>query len=826
MRKKLLSSVCASVLVVSMWGACATVLAEGATYTIDFVPNGGTGTMAPQDMPVGAKETLNPNEFEYKVNVSYDTSGGKSIATDVLDYPFMGWTSMTQVTEEATNMACWSVPQVILDAQCVTVSHDDETGIDTIGLDTKPNKWEKVYSSTIYLEPATEYSLTVNYKIENVGKPGNDIVFLGGHNMKLSVMPASKAWDRYDDEEGAGKLGSFVYEKAVGEWHKSKLTFTTPDSSDTNPGQVYLLTNYGNLADAQTIKIQYKDMVISKLDSAGSSDPEALFYADEAEVGNIGETAYGRFVFEATWDTTKSITLPKPEKDCSVFEKWTDGTNDYAAGDKISPAADLKLTAVWEDELVHDWGAITYEWSDDYSSCKATKPCLNDDTHSITETVDTTSQVTKNATCTDKGETTYTADFTKDVFEDQTKTVADIPATGHKEVTDAAVPATCTKDGLTEGSHCSVCKAVIKAQAKDPATGHKWGDWKETKPATVKEQGEKQHTCSVCGAVEKKAVPKLTPVPTKKADPTKKPAKATATPTAKPEPTKKADPTKKPAKPTATPTAKPKPTKKAEPTKSADVSLMLNKTKVNIVCGKTDTLKATLKGASGKISWKTSDKKIAAVDANGKITAKMAGTVTITASAAGKTATCEVTVLYKDVTNTKDFWYAPTNYLTAKGVVKGYDNQTNFKPANECTRAQMVTFIWRLMGEPSPKIKTCKFKDVREKDYFYKACLWGNEKHIVEGYKDGTFGPQIVCARKHAVTFLWRLAGCPDPKSSKNKFSDVKKSDYYYKATIWASEKNILAGYSDGTFRPNGDCLRRQMVTFLYKYDKCVNNKG
>ncbi len=183
-------------------------------------------------------------------------------------------------------------------------------------------------------------------------------------------------------------------------------------------------------------------------------------------------------------------------------------------------------------------------------------------------------------------------------------------------------------------------------------------------------------------------------------------------------------------------------------------------------------------------------------------------------------------MLYTDVTSAKDFWYEPTYYLTGKDVVKGYDKQTKFKPANECTRGQMVTFIWRLAGSPDPKAKTCKFKDVKKTDYFYKACIWGNENHIVEGYKDGTFGPKIVCARRHAVTFLWRLAGSPAPKTKTNRFSDVKQKDYFYQATLWASEKNILAGYSDGTFRPNGTCLRRQMVTFLYKYDKYVNGKG
>ena len=271
-------------------------------------------------------------------------------------------------------------------------------------------------------------------------------------------------------------------------------------------------------------------------------------------------------------------------------------------------------------------------------------------------------------------------------------------------------------------------------------------------------------------------------------------------------------------------TVTPKPTAKSG--SSDSVVLTLDKNSANVVCGETTSLKAALKGSSSKITWKSSDSSVATVDANGKVTAKMAGAVTITATAAGKSASCKITVLYKDVTNTKDFWYAPTNYLTEAGVVKGYDKQTRFKPANECTRAQMVTFIWRLQGEPAPKTKTCKFKDVKSSDYYYKACIWGTENHIVEGYKDGTFGPKIVCARKHAVTFLWRLAGQPKPSSSKNKFKDVKEKDYYYKACLWASEKGILAGYSDGTFRPDGNCLRRQMVTFLYKYDKFVNGKG
>ena len=275
--------------------------------------------------------------------------------------------------------------------------------------------------------------------------------------------------------------------------------------------------------------------------------------------------------------------------------------------------------------------------------------------------------------------------------------------------------------------------------------------------------------------------------------------------------------------PTATPTATPttKPT-----TKPADASISLDKKTANVKCGDKLTLKATVKNTTDKVTWKSSDTKVATVSKEGKITTKMAGQTTITATVAGKSAKCVVTVLYKDVTNTKDFWYAPTNYLTAKNVVKGYDKQTKFKPANDCTRAQMVTFLWRLQGEPEPTSATCKFKDVKKSDYFFKPVIWAVEEGITTGVSKTKFNPQGVCTRAQTVTFLWRMAEKPDPKTTKNKFKDVKKKDYFYKATLWASENKILAGYKDGTFQPQGKCLRRQMVTFLYKYDKFINGKG
>ncbi|MCR4669748.1 MAG: S-layer homology domain-containing protein [Saccharofermentans sp.] len=264
----------------------------------------------------------------------------------------------------------------------------------------------------------------------------------------------------------------------------------------------------------------------------------------------------------------------------------------------------------------------------------------------------------------------------------------------------------------------------------------------------------------------------------------------------------------------------------SSPTTKPDVSLKLDKKSAKIVCGDKLTLNATVKGTDLRRWWISSNPLIASVDQKGNVTARKSGSVTITVYCANKSASCSVNVLYKDVTDKKDFWYVPTYYLTDAGVVEGYNNQTLFKPAKECTRAQMVTFIWRLAGQPLPKAAKCKFTDVKITDYYYLACIWGNENRIVEGYKDDTFRPTIVCARKHAVTFLWRAAGQPEPDSYKNKFSDVEKTDYFYKAVLWASQKKILVGFDDGTFRPNANCYRRQIVTFLYKYDKYVNDKG
>lgn len=275
-----------------------------------------------------------------------------------------------------------------------------------------------------------------------------------------------------------------------------------------------------------------------------------------------------------------------------------------------------------------------------------------------------------------------------------------------------------------------------------------------------------------------------------------------------------------PATPTPTPTSTPAatPTATSTATPTPVVKIKLNKKNETIVCGKKLQLKATVTGTDKAVKWTSSNKKIATVTGKGLVIGKSAGSVTITASVAGKKATCKIQVLYKDVTKKADYWFKPTYELTKRGIVKGYNNQTYFRPNSSCTRAQMVTFLWRLAGEPEPKSAKCDFTDVSETEYYYKPVLWAVGKGITKGVSPTKFKPNGICTRAQTVTFLWRMAGKPKITAKKSPFKDVKPDDYFFKAVVWANKINIVAGYSGNTFKPNNKCTRKQMVTFLYKY--------
>ncbi len=128
-----------------------------------------------------------------------------------------------------------------------------------------------------------------------------------------------------------------------------------------------------------------------------------------------------------------------------------------------------------------------------------------------------------------------------------------------------------------------------------------------------------------------------------------------------------------------------------------------------------------------------------------------------------------------------------------------------------------MTFLWRAAKQPEPKTSDNPFTDVKEGDYFYKAVLWAVEKGITKGTSDTEFSPADTCTRGQIVTFLYRNAGEPDVKATESEFSDVKTDDYFFAPIAWAVENQITQGIGDGKFGPNDTCTRAQVVTFLYR---------
>ena len=174
-------------------------------------------------------------------------------------------------------------------------------------------------------------------------------------------------------------------------------------------------------------------------------------------------------------------------------------------------------------------------------------------------------------------------------------------------------------------------------------------------------------------------------------------------------------------------------------------------------------------------------------------------------------------VKFKDVPK-GEYYYDAAMWAVEKGVTTGTGNGSTFEPNAICTRGQVVTFLWRAAGKPEPVITENPFLDVKSSEYYYKAVLWAAENGITTGTKNGdTFEPDAKCNRAQIVTFLSRARN-GQASGSSNPFKDVDANSYYYDAVLWAVENKITTGTKDGTtFEPNANCTRGQVITFLYR---------
>ena len=230
---------------------------------------------------------------------------------------------------------------------------------------------------------------------------------------------------------------------------------------------------------------------------------------------------------------------------------------------------------------------------------------------------------------------------------------------------------------------------------------------------------------------------------------------------------------------------------------------------------KGDTVTVTVKPDKGyeldtlKILDKNGDK-VKLTEKNGKYTFVMpAGKVTVKSSFAEEAPE----QIFADVP-VDAYYYEAVKWAAEKGITGGIGNGL-FAPDLNCTRAQIVTFLWRAAGSPEPK-STVSFADVSADSYYAKAVAWAVENGITGGTGNGLFSPDAACTRAQSAAFLYRAAGSPAVNGSAG-FSDVAADAYYAQAVAWAKEHGITDGIGGGLFGSANDCTRAQIAAVLWR---------
>ena len=207
------------------------------------------------------------------------------------------------------------------------------------------------------------------------------------------------------------------------------------------------------------------------------------------------------------------------------------------------------------------------------------------------------------------------------------------------------------------------------------------------------------------------------------------------------------------------------------------------------------------------------DKDLKLTEKNGKFTFTMpASKVTVAATFKASTPTGKNPFI--DVP-AGSYYEDAVIWAVDKGITTG-TSATTFNPNGICTRAQAVTFLWRAAGSPAAKSAVMPFTDVKAGSYYYDAVLWAVEQGITKGTSDTMFSPDATCTRAQIVTFLWRSQKSPAAGMA-NPFADVAADTYYIDAVLWAVKHNITVGTTVSIFSPDEECTRAQIVTFLYR---------
>lgn len=254
-------------------------------------------------------------------------------------------------------------------------------------------------------------------------------------------------------------------------------------------------------------------------------------------------------------------------------------------------------------------------------------------------------------------------------------------------------------------------------------------------------------------------------------------------------------------------------------------SVSINITDLELATNHSEQLVLSNVPGTAAVTWKSSNPSVATVNNNGTVTAKTYGNAEIMATVNDDdgyvSKTCNVQTRFYDVVDKTMSGYTQIYWAADNGITAGYNGGEYFGPTRKCTRQEFAIFLWRTMGQPAPKSTALPFTDTKDlTGSSLKAIAWATEKGIIKGFVDGTFRPKANVTREQIVIMLWRAAGEPKVTSNPtfNDTGSLDTSKSSYKAIAWASKNGIVQGFTDNTFRPNETGKRNQVVIMLYRY--------
>ena len=649
------------------------------------------------------------------------------------------------------------------------IGHYEEITVDQSKLTVKYNVYSSLYDPT---------EKTIQYDSVNGDTATMNIDFGAYAYPDITVSPddTDVTWKSEDQN---------VATAAAGEIHSYNLGSTTVTATTANGAyltfHVNVVPTFTWSEDGSSCQVDYRHA--GKNHRHEDCDITSKV-TKSATCSHTGETVYTASITVGgkTYTDTKTVETPKTET-----HSWNEGeittqptcTKNGVKTYTCTECSTTKTEAV--PATGHTYGEPKFKWSNDKTSCTASVSCkAGDDTQ--TANCKVSSKVTTEATCAKEGVRTYTATVTLN----------------GKNYTDTKT------------------EKIAKTE------NHSWDEGKVTTQPTDTREGVKTYTCTVCGKTKTEAIPKLSaeykePTFAWSSDYTSCVATFVCT-TGGSDLKQDCEVTHKTTEATC----------ETAGTTKHTATITFN--------GKTYTdVKETAIPATGhtygepEFNWNGTQSCVATFtcakcgktnDVNAKIEKSGSGmkvTYTATVTADGKTYTDQkADKRFVDVADDA-YYYDAVDYALKHKITDG-TSETTFSPDDNCTRAQIVQFLYNLDARNTEALiaETIPFHDIEDDAWYADAVKWAYENQVTDGTSETTFSPDESCTRAQVVQFLWNRAGNPEPKNVKTAFTDVPEDAWYAKAVAWAAENGITSGTSETTFSPDDNCTRAQIVTLIY----------